>query len=423
MPKQQLHKRLTLEQVTTILEHYLSKEISLANVLGNLGVKKVRFFQLLKQYQENPDTFTITPPKKTNQHRHIGEKVENLILAELKKEKALIENKATTIRTYNYSSVRDDIVKKHKVNISVPTIISRAREFGFYLSKPSKKVHDREVITNLAGELIQHDSSHHLWSPFMTVKLYLITSLDDYSRFLLYADLFETERAWAHISSIESTVLGYGCALKYYLDQHSIFRYVKDRDKVTPWYTARKFTDEATPQFKQVLQDCGIELIYALSPQAKGKVERPYRWLQDRIVRTCAKEGIKELKDVRKVLQDLVYQYNNKWVHSTTKEIPSVRLERAIREGKTLFRPFMIKPPYQSSKDIFALREKRVVNPYRKISIQNFELTVPGVPPRQAVDLRIVPHVKKDIAEVRMWFKNTLVSSQLVRHEDLRLDF
>lgn len=423
MPKQQLHKRLTLEQVTTILEQYLSKEISLTNVLGNLGIKKVRFFELLRQYRESPDTFTITPPKKTNQHRRIGENIENLILVELKKEKQLIDNKAITIRTYNYSSVRDDIVKKHKVNISVPTIISRAREFGFYLPRPAKKVHDREVITNFAGELIQHDSSHHLWSPFMAVKLYLITSLDDYSRFLLYADLVGAESAWAHISSIESTVLRYGCALKYYPDQHSIFRYVKDRDKVTPWYTARKFTDEVAPQFKQVLQDCGIELTYALSPQAKGKVERPYRWLQDRIVRTCAKEGIKELKDVQKILKELVYQYNYKWVHSTTKEIPSVRLERAIREGKTLFRPFMIKPPYQSSKDIFALRDKRVVNPYRKISVQNFELTVPGVPPRQSVDLRIVPHVKKDIAEVRMWFKNTLVSSQLVSHQDLRLNF
>ena len=43
MSKQQLHKRLTLEQVTAILEHYLAKEISLANALENLGVKKVRF--------------------------------------------------------------------------------------------------------------------------------------------------------------------------------------------------------------------------------------------------------------------------------------------------------------------------------------------------------------------------------------------
>lgn len=422
MPKQQLHKRLTLEQVTAIIEHYLAKEISLASALENLGVKKVRFFKLLQRYRADPDAFTIIPPQKTNQHRRIGQPLEAIILTELKKEKQLIDNKAITIRHYNYSSVRDDIIAKHKLTVSVPTIISRAKDFGFYLPQREKKVHDREVITNFVGELIQHDSSHHLWSPFMTMKLYLITSLDDYSRFLLYADLVEAESSWAHINSIESVILKYGCPLKYYPDQHSIFRYVKDRDKAAPWHTARKFTDEVDTQFKQVLKDCGIEMAYALSPQAKGKVERPYRWLQDRIVRTCAKEGIKELKDVKKILKDLVYQYNYRWVHSTTQEIPASRLERAAQENKTLFRPFTITPPYQSSKDIFALRDSRIVNAYRKISIQNFELTVPGVPPRNSVDLRIVPHVKKDVAEVRMWFADKLVSSQLVRHQDLRLN-
>lgn len=50
---------------------------------------------------------------------------------------------------------------------------------------------------------------------------------------------------------------------------------------------ACKSHSEVDPQFKQVLAELGIKLIYALSPQVKGKVERPYRWLANRIVRTC----------------------------------------------------------------------------------------------------------------------------------------
>ena len=164
-------------------------------------------------------------------------------------------------------------------------------------------------------------------------KWHLITSLDDYSRGLLFAKLFERESSWVHITSIESVVSQYGCPLKYYPDQHSIFRYVRERDKFTPWQTVQKFTGDVETQFQQVLKACGTEVVYALSPQAKGKVERPYRWLQDRIVRTCAKEHITELKDAQKVLQALVYQYNYRWVHSTTKEIPMHRLETAIQEG------------------------------------------------------------------------------------------
>jgi hypothetical protein len=213
----------------------------------------------------------------------------------------------------------------------------------------------------------------------------------------------------------------YGTPLKYYADQHSIFRYVRDRDKFTPWHTAHKFTDEVDPQFKQVLKDCGTELIYALSPQAKGKIERPYRWLQDRIVRTCAKEHITELKDAKRVLRELVHQYNHQWIHSTTKEIPMVRLEHAIKERKSLLRPFTIKSPYLSSKDIFCLRDQRVVNAYRKITFKHIELAVPKVPPRNTVELRIVPGVKPGLAEVRMWHRGELVSVQLVKHEDLDL--
>ncbi len=419
---QQLHKRLSEEQVKAILESYLAGEITVASVLENLKLKRSRFFLLLKAYKENPDNFTITPPKKFNSYLKISYEAEKLIIKELEKEKQLIDNKNMPVRFYNYSAVRDDLLKQHKVKISVPTIISRAKDNGFYLPKRQKKVHDHEVITNFTGELIQHDSSLHQWSPFSTDKWYLITSLDDYSRGLLFADLFEKESSWVHISSIESVVLKYGCPLKYYPDQHSIFRYVRERDKFTPWHTAHKFTDEVDPQFKQVLKDCGTEVTYALSPQAKGKIERPYRWLQDRVVRTCAKEHITEIKDARKVLKELVYDYNNKWVHSTTKEIPMVRLEAAVNAGRTLFRPFTIKPPFVSGKDIFCLRNQRVVNGYRKIIFKQAELLVPKSLPRDTVDLRIVPNVKKGLAEVRIWNRDELVSVQLAKHEDLDLN-
>ena len=97
----------------------------------------------------------------------------------------------------------------------------------------------------------------------------------------------------------------------------------------------------------------GVDVTYALSPQAKGKVERPYRWLQDRIVRTCAIEKLTTIEEVRSVLKEEVNRYNNHQVHSTTGEIPSIRLEKAKREGNSLFRPFVLPNPYTSIKVVF----------------------------------------------------------------------
>jgi hypothetical protein len=68
-------------------------------------------------------------------------------------------------------------------------------------------------------------------------------------------------------------------------------------------------TDQASPQWKQLMQLLGVEVIHALSPQAKGKVERPYGWLQDRIVRTCALENLSTMEEARAVLREEVDRY------------------------------------------------------------------------------------------------------------------
>ena len=77
--------------------------------------------------------------------------------------------------------MRDLLKEKHNVHVSVPTIINRAKELGYYIPRTERNAHERIVSTDFVGELVQHDSSHHRFSPFMDDKLYLITSLDDHS--------------------------------------------------------------------------------------------------------------------------------------------------------------------------------------------------------------------------------------------------
>ena len=62
--------------------------------------------------------------------------------------------------------------------------------------------------------------------------------------------------------------LKYGLAYSYYVDCHSIFRFVQGRDSF--WRKHIKVTDDVDPQFKQMLSELGIKIIYALSAQAKG---------------------------------------------------------------------------------------------------------------------------------------------------------
>jgi len=298
---------------------------------------------LLKQYRQDPSNLSIQ--YKRREPIRISQDIESNILKELCVEKTVIEDEDVPLNSYNYSYIKDVLESKYNQKVSLPTIIDRAKKNGFYLKKRKRKAHDREVLTNYAGELIQHDASYHLYSPPAKEKWHLITSLDDYSRFLLYAKLVRTQTSWTHILALQSVILKYGFPYTYYVDSHSIFRFVQGRDSI--WRKHYLLTDDVETRWKQVLNDCNVKVTYALLPQAKGKIERPYGWLQDRIVRTCVREDINDIKQAQIVLNREIQRYNYRQVHSTTKEVPYFRFKHALEENKSLFRKFEIKPPFK----------------------------------------------------------------------------
>jgi hypothetical protein len=335
----QLHKRFTSDQVKELLDRYSKNEIERKYIQAILEIRKRRFFVLLKQYKENPQHFTVQY-QRTRAPRSISPEIEQNILNELSIEKEIIQNKEVPLRSYNYSYIKDRLGKTYHQTVSLPTIIDRAKKHGFYLKKPKRTTHDREVLTRYVRELIQHDVSFHLWAPAAQEKWYRITSLDDYSRFLLYAILVQKETTWAHILALQTVILRYGLPYAYYVDSHRIFRFVQGRDSF--WRTHHLVTDEATPQWKQVLEDCNVKVTYALSPQAKGKIERPYGWLQDRLIRTCVREDVTYIRQAQQILKQEVHRYNHRQLHSTTQGIPYLRFRRALKENQSLFREFLI---------------------------------------------------------------------------------
>ena len=275
-----LHKRFSTEEVKMLLKKYLTENVKLMYILEILKITQRRFFQLLKSYRKDPEDFSIEYKRK-RPTRRISERIEKNIITELKIEKGLIEDKDIALTSYNYSYIKDRLKKKYHQEVSLSTIINRAKREGFYKAKKKeKKAHDREVSTQYIGQLIQHDSSHHKFSPYADERWCLITSLDDHSRLLLYARMVERELSWHHIVALEYVFLTYGIPFRYYVDSHSIFRFVQGRDSM--WRKHYLITDQVDTQWKMVLDECKVNITYALSPQARGKVERPYRSFKKR---------------------------------------------------------------------------------------------------------------------------------------------
>lgn len=411
----QLHTRFTDAQVRDLLKRYLNHEIERPYLQSMLGVGKSRFFQLLTHYRVHPDTFSIQYHR-TSPTR-LDPSIEHNILHELTIDQQAIQNPQIPLRTYNYSYVKQRLQSHYRQSASLSTIIARAKRHGFYLPRRPHTIHDREVLTRYVGELIQHDSSHHLWAPAAAVKWYLITSLDDFSRYLFFAKLVESETVWTHIDAVQRLVLRYGYPYAYYVDSHAIFRFVRGRDALHVRH--HRLTDDVDPQWKQVMVDCGIHIVYALSPQAKGKIERPYRWLQDHLIRTCVREDVASIAVANQLLAKEVHDYNYRRVHSTTGEIPARRFQQALTAKHSLFRPFALPPPFQSAKDLFCVRVERTTNAYRRISLDTLPFSVRGVNPYQPVTLRISPR-DRQLAEIRFWHQDRLVDVQTAKIQDLK---
>jgi hypothetical protein len=402
----QLHKRFNVDQIKVLLGGYDQGNITRMEVQEVLQINKTRFFALLKEYRQDAAAFSITYERPTP--ARLSPEVEAMIAQELQREKALVEDPDLPITSYNYSALRDRL-RNLGCRVSVNTIIQRAKVLGCYQPHPKRKVHDRQVVTAAIGAMVQHDASLHLWSPYASEKWTLITSIDDYSRLLLYADFVTAETSWAHIQAAQSVMQTYGLPLQYYVDNLRVFRFIQGRDSV--WHKQVLGTDDVDPQWRTCLRLLGVNVTYALSPQAKGKIERPFRWLQDRIVRTCALEKITSLDDVRTVLQQEVQRYNFHQVHSTTGEIPSIRFTNAKRSGNSLFRLFSLPKPYNSTKDIFCLRETRTVNGYCRISVFNHQIDLPQVPLHEDVELHMIPDPAHQAIEIRIWWNEKMVHS------------
>lgn len=127
---EQLHKRLEGEHVKVILGRYIKKEISADQAMDLLGLKRRQFFEWVKRYRQAPIDFTVDY-KRDVATRAIGKEVEDNIIRELSAEKKLIDDPAMPVRYYNYSYIRDQLRTTYSHEVSLPTIIARAKKTVF----------------------------------------------------------------------------------------------------------------------------------------------------------------------------------------------------------------------------------------------------------------------------------------------------
>lgn len=152
--------------------------------------------------------------------------------------------------------------------------------------------------------MVLWDGSPHPWFGEDQPPLTLMAAVDDADGELLAAFLTPQETSEAYLRLLQAVVLQHGIPVSIYQDRHSALRRNDDS-----WSLEEQLAGRQRPtQVGQALDDLGIQAIFALSPQAKGRVERLFGVLQDRLLAEMALDGIRSLEAAHEYL-------NERWIH------------------------------------------------------------------------------------------------------------
>jgi hypothetical protein len=348
-----------------------------------LDLKKSRFSELLKKYKNDQGNFHINYGRSYS-NNSFNKDVAVIIDEEINAEQAIIEDEnISTVTNYNFEALSLAVQRHCDQKVSASTLRRRAIELGLHKPNLSRNKVYRQFERGGFGSLFQHDASIHKWSPYMP-KFYLIMTIDDHTRYIVGARFFMEETSMNHIYCLEEVALCYGIAKEYYVDRHAIFT-GQDRNG---WHNkAKKKKEEFEVQFKMVCEDIETKLIYAQSANAKGKIERPFRYIQDHVCRWLARTKATTLQEAQTILDEVIAYYNENKVHSSTQEIPQKRLQRAVDENRYLARSI---PKELDVENTFCLRATRSIDKFNRISYLGHKIKLPGKERRWGkVDIKI----------------------------------
>ena len=153
-----------------------------------------------------------------------------------------------------------------------------------------------------AGMLIQLDGSHHRWLGEDGPQFALLFAVDDASGAVVNALFCGQEDTHSYFLRIQGLVQRCGRPLALYTDRHPVF---KHRSEYQP--------AGVPTQFGRAMAELGIQLIFALSPQAKGRVERTAGTFQDRFITELRLAGATTMEQARAVLKQFLPRFNRRF--------------------------------------------------------------------------------------------------------------
>lgn len=198
----------------------------------------------------------------------------------------------------------EKLAERDGLHVSRETVRSWMVEAGLWLSRKQRRTfHQPRLRREAYGELVQIDGSEHRWFEDRGPPCSLLVFVDDATGRLMQLRFVRSESAFTYFEALELYLKHHGAPIAFYSDKHSVFRVAKKDAK----------GGQGMTQFGRALSELNIEILCANSSQAKGRVERMNRTLQDRLVKELRLSGIDSMEAGNAFLPGFMEDYNRRF--------------------------------------------------------------------------------------------------------------
>jgi hypothetical protein len=229
----------------------------------------------------------------------------------------------------------EKLAERHGITLSDETMRRWLRARGVEHFTRRKRPHRAWRARRAhVGELLQLDGSHHDWFEGRGPRCVLMAYIDD-ANSRVFVRFYEYEGTIPAMDSFQRYVQHYGIPLAIYADKHTTYQ-----SPAPPTVDEQLAGVTPTSQFGRALSELGVKLIPAHSPQAKGRVERLFKTVQDRLVKELRLAGIATIEAANRFVEAWLPSYNRRF---TVQPAQAADLHRPKPAGGGLNRILCIK--------------------------------------------------------------------------------
>ena len=235
----------------------------------------------------------------------------------------------------------EKLLELEKIKISKEKLrrIMIGHDIKYLKRKEPGKVHQWRERKQHVGEMIQMDGSDHDWLEKRGPKLVLMGYIDDASS-RIFGQFHKYEGTFPAMDSFRRYIGKYGIPFSFYIDRHSTYRTTRQ-----PTIEEELKAEFPKTQFGRLLNELGVKIIYARSPQAKGRIERAFGTLQDRLTKEMRLAGTSTMEQANEFLKEYLPKHNARF---TVVPVKKTDLHKAV-------------PKHLNFEEIFCIKEFRTI--------------------------------------------------------------